>query len=109
MKIMLLKRVLGRQTLMALLLVVGLTAAGSAGLVPFVSGSLGPDTVSADTRCHEHYSHTHGWGRWRRTDAWSSHGTSHRPATNQLWHWNDHENSSFKWCFRDENQNGEDD
>ena len=39
------------------LLAVSLTA--SVGLLPFGSGPLGPEVASADSRCHQHYSHTH--------------------------------------------------
>ena len=105
---MVFKHAIRRTNLMALLLVVSLTA--SVGLLPFGSGPLGPEVASADSRCHQHYSHTH-YTVWpaTRTDEYSSHGTYLRPATNQNWHWIDHENSVYRWCFRDENGNGIDD
>ena len=106
--IMLFRHAIGRPILIAVLLVVGL-AVGSAVLTPFGSGPLGPDTVSADSRCHSHEDHTHGWGIWRRLDAFDTHDTILRASTNQKWHYVDHENSVPAWCFRDENENGEDD
>lgn len=53
--------------------------------------------VHADSRCDQHYSHTHGYSWWQRTDRYQSHGY----GTNAwgLWdHWADHENSSLDWC-----------
>ena len=68
-----------------LLLVIALVSAAS---VP----------VSADSRCDQHYDHTHGWGIWRRTDAYVEDGWDYHPVSHLWDHWVDHENSSKDWC-----------
>ena len=100
-------RILPRRSFFLAPLLVAVLAIGVGGWSPLGVGPFGLETVSANSRCHQHYNHTHWFGL--RTDAWDSHGTTLRPSTNQLWHWIDHENSNYKWCFRDENQNGIDD
>ena len=82
---MLFKRISGRQLVAALLLVIALV---SAGTVP----------VAADSRCDDDYDHTHGWGWWRRTDAWQAHGYGTNPNNELYDHWTDHENSPKDWC-----------
>ena len=91
----LLKFAAGRQILV-LLLVIAL-ASGAAGLIPFGSGPLGPEAVSADSRCDEHYYHTHGAGWWMRTDAYSGGGYGLGPH-GYVTQWADHENSVRDWC-----------
>lgn len=92
---MLIRHAIGRPILIALLLVVSF-AAGVA-LLPSGSSPLGPEIVFADSRCDEHKDHTHGWGWWKRTDAYVDHGWDIGPL-NIMDHWVDHENSPKDWC-----------
>lgn len=58
---------------------------------------LGATPAGADSRCDQHYSHTHGYAWWQRTDRYSGHGNGVNAWG--LWdHWADHENSSLDWC-----------
>ena len=80
--------------ILAVLLVVVALAAISIPPAP-----IGVAPVSADSRCHQHYDHTHGWGLWRRTDAYQDHGTNYHWPVRKWGHWVDHENSREEWCF----------
>ena len=99
---MLFRHAIGRPIVIALLLVVGFVGfvgfAADVGLVPSGSSPLGPEIVFADSRCDDDYDHTHGWGWWRRTDAWQSHGYGINPNNGLFDHWTDHENSPKDWC-----------
>lgn len=67
-------------------------------VLPWVGAvSTEPKTVFADSRCDQHYSHTHGYWFWQRTDAYTSHGNGTGPY-GYYTHWADHENSSKDWC-----------
>ena len=92
----LLKRALCRQTLIALLLVVGLTL-GVVGLGQTGVGFPGAETVSAHSICDQHRSHTHGYSWWQRTDEYDEHGNGMSPQ-GYYSHWVRHENSSKDWC-----------
>lgn len=77
--------------LVVLLLVIAMVA------VAVPPAPIGVTPVSADSRCDHHYSHTHGFGIWRRTDAYSEDGDGLGPMG--YWtHWADHENSIRDWC-----------
>lgn len=70
--------------------------------VALTLGMLGGTMVAAipaqaDSRCDQHYSHTHGYGWWKRTDRFSSHGNGVN-GWGLYDHWADHENSSGDWC-----------
>ena len=77
--------------LAVLLLVVAMVA------VAVPPAPIGVTPVSADSRCDQHYAHTHGIGFWRRTDAYDEHGNG--MGSMGYWtHWADHENSDRDWC-----------
>ena len=58
---------------------------------------IGVAPVSANSRCDEHYDHTHGWAFWRRTDVFIQHGSG-IGSSGYIVHWVRHENSSLGWC-----------
>ena len=88
---MLFTKVRIHRILAVLLLVVAMVA------VAVPPAPIGVTPVSAHSRCDEHYSHSHGIGFWRRTDAFSKHGDGVGPKG--YWtHWADHENSDRDWC-----------
>ena len=87
---MLVKRLLVVRFMLPLLVILTMAA------VAIPTGA-GTSTVSADSRCDQHYSHTHGSWFWKRTDAYSSHGNWWGPH-GYITHWADHENSTFDWC-----------
>lgn len=74
-------------------------AAILAGAILALSFALtfGLGAVSADSRCDQHYDHSHGMWWWYRVDAYSSHGNGVGPY-GYYTHWADHENSSKDWC-----------
>ena len=78
--------------ILAVALVVAALAAVSISPAP-----LGVSPVSADSRCDEHYDHTHGWSFWRRKDAYDTHGSG-IDVGGYIVHWVRHENSSLDWC-----------
>ena len=79
--------------ILAVLLVVVALAA-----VTIPPAPIGVAPVSADSRCDEHYAHTHGGWWWTRTDAYDEDGWGINPRTRILDHWADHENSPPEWC-----------
>lgn len=89
---MLFTKVRIHRILAVLLLVVAMAA------VAVPPAPIGVTPVSADSRCDQHYAHTHGIGFWRRTDAFSKHGWGINPHNGLLDHWADHENSVKDWC-----------
>ena len=79
--------------ILAVLLVVVALAAISIPPAP-----IGVAPVSADSRCDEHYSHSHGYGLWRRTDHYTKkHGES-LGSRGYITHWVLHTNSWRDWC-----------
>ena len=85
---MVFRHAIGRPILIALLLVVGLAA--GVGLVPFGSGPLGPEVVSADSRCDQHYAHNHY--RWNgiKIDQYNDHGQVLIGDYGYETHWTEH-------------------
>lgn len=72
-------------------------AVAAVALTVIMVGVVGPAQALADSRCDQHYSHTHGALWWERTDAFSSDGYGWNAWG--LWdHWADHENSDPDWC-----------
>jgi hypothetical protein len=55
-------------------------------------------TASANSRCFEPFSHEHGWGPWRTTDAFSWNRFEGNQAGVPTWYF-DHENSDPVWCM----------
>lgn len=89
---MLFTKVRIHRILAVLLLVVAMVA------VAVPPAPIGVTPVSADSRCDQHYAHTHGGWFWRRTDAYDEDGWGINPRTRILDHWVDHENSDKDWC-----------
>lgn len=58
---------------------------------------IGVTPVSADSRCDQHYSHSHGVGFWRRTDEYRKHGQGMGTRGYET-HWVLHSNSVSDWC-----------
>ncbi|MYD92228.1 MAG: hypothetical protein F4Y02_00750 [Chloroflexi bacterium] len=59
--------------------------------------TFGLASVSADSRCDQHYQHEHGMWWWHRVDAYTGHGDGIGP-NGYYTHWADHENSPKDWC-----------
>ena len=78
--------------ILAVVLVVAALVAVSVPPAP-----IGVAPASADSRCDQHYSHTHGWLRWKRTDVYVRDGEAIGPY-GYIVHWVRHENSWRDWC-----------
>lgn len=78
--------------ILAVLLVVVALAAVSIPPAP-----IGVAPVSANSRCDEHYEHSHGAWFWRRIDRYIQHGWG-IDAGGYMAHWVIHTNSGVDWC-----------
>ena len=78
--------------ILAVLLVVVALAA-----ISIPPAQIGVAPVSADSRCDQHYSHTHGWFKTRTDRFTGQHGES-LGRWGYITHWVRHTNSLIDWC-----------